>query len=106
MSTNWAEDVKKHVPNADEKAIAGIVRYCGIALQNRDSSLVAFSEKSELDYIKEHFLKKKLALTASDTELDKALADAGEKMKGSHAKHRVTVYYLLAQHFNKLGLFA
>ena len=36
MTENWAADVKRYVPNADEKAIAGIVRYCGIALQKRD----------------------------------------------------------------------
>ena len=40
MTEDWAADVRKYVPNADEKAIAGIVRYCGIALQKRDSSLV------------------------------------------------------------------
>ena len=33
MTTDWAADVKKYVSNADEKVIAGIVRYCGIALQ-------------------------------------------------------------------------
>ena len=36
MAENWAADVKKkYVPNADEKAIDGIVKYCGIALQKR-----------------------------------------------------------------------
>ena len=37
MTTDWAADVKKYVSNADEKVIAGIVRYCGIALQMRRS---------------------------------------------------------------------
>ena len=32
MAEDWAADVKKYVPSADDKAIAGIVRYCGIAL--------------------------------------------------------------------------
>ena len=32
---NWS-DVKKYVADANEKAIAGIVKYCGIALQKRD----------------------------------------------------------------------
>ena len=40
MAENWAADVKKYVPDANDKAISGIVKYCGIALQNRDSSLV------------------------------------------------------------------
>jgi hypothetical protein len=37
MAENWSADVKKYVPDANEKAIAGIVKYCGIALQKRDS---------------------------------------------------------------------
>jgi hypothetical protein len=39
MAENWAADVRKYVPDANEKAIAGIVKYCGIAPQKRDSSL-------------------------------------------------------------------
>ena len=41
MAESWAADVRKYVPDANEKAIAGIVKYCGIALQKRDSSLVS-----------------------------------------------------------------
>jgi len=48
MAEDWAADVKKYASNADDKAIAGIVRYCGIALQKRDSSLVSFSDKAEV----------------------------------------------------------
>jgi hypothetical protein len=105
MSENWAEDVKKYSPQADDKAIAGIVRYCGIALQKRDSSLVAFSDKDELKTVRENFLKKKLALTNPDADLDAALKAVGEKMKADRTKNRVTVYYLLAEHFGKLAMF-
>ena len=103
MTENWAADVRKYVPNADEKAIAGIVRYCGIALQKRDSSLVAFTDKEEVARVRDHFLKKKLGLTAPDTELDKAIMAIGERMKSDHTRNRVTVYYLLAEHFGKLS---
>ncbi len=96
MAEDWAVDVKKYVPDANEKAIAGIVRHCGIALHNRDSSLVAFSDKEEVNRVKDHFLKKKLALTLPDAEIDQALHAVGEKMKADHSKNRVTVYYLLS----------
>lgn len=102
MAEDWAAHVKKYVPDADEKVIAGIVKYCGIALQGRDSSLVAFTDKEEVARVREHFLKKKLAITGSDADLDKAIATVGDRMKGDHAKQRVTAYYLLAQHFGKL----
>lgn len=105
MADEWAADVKNYVADPDEKVIAGIVRYCGIALRNRDSSLVSFSDKEELARVRENFLKKKLGCTEDDATLDKAIASVGEKMKGTRNRNRVTVYYLLAEHFGKLDLF-
>ena len=37
--------------------MAGIIRHCGIALQSRDASLVSFTDKSELEGVRERFLK-------------------------------------------------
>src|SRR5262249_20249813 len=105
MATDWTADVKKYAPNADDKVIAGIVRYCGIALQSRDSSLVSFTDPAEVKRVKDNFLKKKLGLTASDAELDKAIAAVTEKMKADRTKNRVTVYYLLAEQLGKLSAF-
>ena len=104
--TDWGEDVKKNVPGADDKASAGIVRHCGIALQSQDASLVSFTDKSECERVHEKFLKKKLGLSMSDDELDGAIATIGEKLKGVRNKNRVTVYYTLADHFGKLSDFA
>lgn len=101
---DWAADVKKYAPNADDKVIAGIVRHCGIALHKADSSLVSFSDQAELDRVKKGFLTKKLELS-TDAEKDAALAAVGAKLKGVSRKNRVTVYYLLAEHAGKLGLF-
>lgn len=106
MAQDWAADVKKFAEDADPKVIEGIVRYCGIALQGRDSSLVSLTDKEEVARVRNNFLKKKLGLTLSDEELDKAIAAVGEQMKGSRQKNRVTVYYLLAKHFGKLSVFA
>ncbi len=106
MAEDWAADVKKYAPNADDKAIAGIVRYLGIALQNRDSSLVSVSDPSERARVRDNFLKKKLGLTASDGELDQAILAVGEQLKGDRTKNRVTFYYLLAERFGKLSAFS
>ena len=105
MAEDWSIDVKKYVPNASDKAIAGIVRHCGIALHKRDSSMVAFSDAAEAERVRESFLKKKLGLTLSDSDLDKAIKAVGERMKADRTKNRVTVYYLLAEHFGKLATF-
>jgi hypothetical protein len=105
MAEDWAADVKKYAPDADDAAIKGVVRHCGIALQKRDSALVSFSDKSELDRVRESFLKKKLGLTDSDADLDAAIADVGQTLKDDRTKNRVTVYYLLADKYGKLDLF-
>ncbi len=104
--TDWSVDIKKYVPDADDTAIDGIIRHCGIALQSRDASLVSFTDKSELERVREKFLKKKLGLSMSDDELDGAIASIGDKMKDVRNKNRVTVYYMLADHFGKLSDFA
>jgi 3-dehydroquinate synthetase len=105
MAVDWAADVKKYVPDADGEAIQGIVRYCGIALRGRDSSLVSFTDKDEVARVRDNFLKKKLALSVSEADLDRAIDAVVEKMKEDRTKNRVTVYYLLAEQFGKLDLF-
>ncbi len=105
MAEDWLADVRKYVADADENVVKAIVRYCGIALQNRDSSLVAFSDSKETDRVRENYLKKKLGLTNSDAELDGAIAAVGDRMKEDRTKNRVTVYYLLAEHFGLLSVF-
>ena len=105
MAEDWLADVRKYVADADETVVKAIVRYCGIALQNRDSSLVAFSDSKETDRVRENYLKKKLGLTDSDDVLDGAIAAVGNRMKEDRTKNRVTVYYLLAEHFGLLSIF-
>ena len=105
VSKDWASDVKNYIPTPDERAIDGIVKYCGIALQKQDSALVSFTDPAEVARVRENFLKKKLGLTGSDAELDAAIAQVRDRMKEDRTKNRVTVYYLLAQHFGKLSAF-
>ena len=40
MTQDWTAGVKKYVANADDLAIKGIVKHCGIALKSRDASFV------------------------------------------------------------------
>jgi outer membrane protein OmpA-like peptidoglycan-associated protein len=105
MATDWAADVKKFVPNADDEVIQGIISYCGISLTKRDSSLVAFKDPEELAKVKSSFLRKKLGLTDSDDVLDAGIAAVGARMKGTNFKKRPTVYYLLLDHFGLHHMF-
>jgi hypothetical protein len=101
VMTDHVTDVKKYSANVNEAAVAAIVRYCGIALQRADSSLVSSSDPKELAVVREGFAAKKLGLTPE-------AADAGikavvEKMKATGHKSRVTFYYLLAEATGTLG---
>jgi len=92
---DYAADLGKYTTNVNQKAIDTIVRYCGIALRNVDSSLVAASSPDELATVRDGFAAKKLGL-------DREAAEAGinkvvERMKDERRKHRVTFYYLLAE---------
>ena len=106
MAHDWTGDVKKYVGDPNEAALDGIVKYLGIALQSRDSSLVACGDKAERDRVRDSFLKRKLGLSLTDADLDKAVMEVCEKMKGDRDKSRVAFYYLLAEKYNKLSLFS
>lgn len=103
MTAKYMEDLKRYQPNINDKAVAGIVKHLGIALKSKDASLVSCSSKDELERVRESWLKKKLTLTDADADLDKSLKAVCEKMKADREKSRVTFYYLLAAHYNKLA---
>ena len=105
MAEDWAVDVRKYAPDADDAVIAAVVRHCGIALRNRDSSRVSFTDSAETDRVRDGYCRKKLGLTDPDPVIDAAIARVGERMKGDSTRNRVTVYYLLAEAFGKLGVF-
>lgn len=105
MATDWAADVKKYAPNADDAVIANMVKTYQLVLSKADSALVSFGDEAELATVRENFLKKKLGLTQSDKELDDAIAEVGKKMKDGTRNTRIAVYYLLAEKFNKLDVF-
>lgn len=105
MDHDYSEDIKKYTSIVDADAIRGIVKHLGIALRNKDSSLVAASDPEELGRVRDSFLKKKLGLTHADAELDAAVKGVTDRMKSDHSKSRVTVYYLLAEQFNMLDKF-
>lgn len=108
MSTKYDENVKAVCNKFEEKAVEGLVKHLGIALRTtKDAATVACSDKSELNRIRDGFMKKKLALKDSDPDLEKALQEVCEKMgKGNKSKCRVAFYYLLAEKYGKISDFA
>lgn len=99
--SDYAADIKKYTANVNESAVKAIVTFCGIALRNADSSLVATSDPKELATVRDGFAAKKLGLTAEAA--DAGMKAAAEKMKADRTKSRVTFYYLLAETTGTLG---
>ena len=102
--TGHLDDIKKHVSEVDETALANMEKTYRLVLSKPDSRAVSFSDEEELKTVRESFLKKKLGLTIPDAELDAAIKEVGKAIPGH--KQRLTVYYLLAEKFGKLGLFS
>ncbi len=101
---DYLPDVRKYSPNANEAAVAAIVKYCGIALQKRDSAMVSTTDPKEMETVKQGFATKKLGL--SPEQADAGIKAVIEKLKGDRTKSRVTFYYLLAEQTGTLDKLA
>jgi hypothetical protein len=102
--SEYAADVAKYTAQVNADAVTAIVKYCGIALQKRDSSLVSGTDPKELATVRDGFAAKKLGLTGE--QADAGMVKVLEKMKGERSKSRVTFYYLLAEETGTLGKLA
>lgn len=99
----YADNIKKHAKGYNQAAAEKIVGHLGIALRNRDSSVVACSDSGELDRVREKWCRGKLGLAQSQGDLDAAIKSICDKLKDEGSqKSRVTFYYLLAENFGKL----
>ncbi len=99
---DYLADIKKYTDSVDEAVVDAMARTYRLVLSSPDSAVVAFGDEKELETVKKNFLVKKLGLSDSD-DLDAGLAAVGATMKGVSRKNRLTVYYLLAEHFGKLA---
>ena len=102
-ASQYTENIQKYASGYNQAAAEKIVGHLGIALRNRDSSIVACSDDGELDRIREKWCRGKLGLAQNQQELDAGIKAICDKMAGEGGnKNRVTFYYLLAEHFGKL----
>jgi len=93
--SDYSADVKKYTSKVNEAAVDAIVKYCGIALKGADSRFVSMTDPAEVKRVVDGFCAKKLGLDAKTAEA--AVLAAGQKMAADKTKHRVTVYYLVAE---------
>lgn len=100
--SKYLEDVQKYDAGATEEVVDKIVKHLGIALRNRDSSLVSCSDPKELDRVRTSWVGKKLGID-DEAKANAAIEKVCEEMSADRSKGRVTFYYLTAKHLGKLG---
>jgi len=102
-ATAYADNIRKYANVYNKGAAEKIVGHLGIALRNKDSSIVACGDDGELDRIRDRWCRIRLGLAHNQQELDAGIQTVCDKMKVEGGlKSRVTFYYLLAEHFGKL----
>jgi len=99
---NYLADIQKYDATADSAVVDKIVKHLGIALRNRDSSLVSCSDPEELSRVREKWCRKKLG-ESDDARSDSAIEKVCETMANDNSKSRVTFYYLVAKHLGRLA---
>lgn len=102
--TDHLADVKKYAKHpVNEAALNAMAKTYRLVMSQSDTKYVACSDPAERDRVRDNFLKKKLGLSSPD--LDAAIKTVCESMKSDRTKSRLTFYYLLAEHYGKLGMF-
>ena len=99
---DYLADVKKYDAGASADAVEKIVKHLGIALRNRDSSLVSCTDPKELERVKTNWVAKKLGVT-DGAKADAAIEKTCKALSADNTKSRVTFYYLVAKDLGKLG---
>jgi len=97
----YKETAKKLKLKLSDELIEAVTRGLGPSIYNRDSETVACSDKSELERLRENFLKKKLGLNQPDDVLDRAIEEVCQELKGLNRKYRALFYALLVKKFKK-----
>lgn len=101
-----AENKKLNLGLSDEY-IAAISKSLGPAIYRADTEIVACGDKSELDRIRNNYLKKKLGLELGNAELDEMIKRVCTKLGTSNRrKYRAHFYGLLAIEAGKESIYA
>lgn len=104
--TEQKATLAKYTSSINDAALEGMAKTYALVMSNKDAQHVACGDDSEKETVRENFLKKKLGLSNADADLDAAIDGVCQTMKEDRFKSRLVFYYLLADKYNKLGVFA
>ncbi|MEA1954764.1 MAG: DUF2853 family protein [Campylobacterota bacterium] len=104
---HYREFIISHNLTIDDDLLVKVTVGLGPSIYNKDAELIACSSDSELDTVKENFLKKKLQLTLSDEELTQSIKDVCQEIGSSvKNKYRAVFYTMLVNKFDKQSVYA
>lgn len=104
--SEYKADLGKYTSNINDAALNKMASTYALVMSKRDARCVSCGDAAEKATVRDNFLKKKLGLSDSDSSLDAAIEDVCATMKEDRMKNRLTFYYLLAEKYNKLSVFA
>lgn len=104
--SEYKESLAKYTSSINDAALSKMASTYALVMSNRDAKNVSCGDAAEKETVRNNFLKKKLGLTNSDSDLDAAIEAVCVTMKEDRMKNRLVFYYLLAEKYNKLGVFA
>lgn len=105
-TSEYKAEISKYTSSVNDAVLAKMAKTYALVMSNRDAKNVSCSDAAEKETVRNNFLKKKLGLKNSDADLDAAVEAVCVTMKDERMKNRLVFYYLLAEKFNKLGVFA
>lgn len=105
-TSEYKESLSKYTSSINDGAFEKMAKTYALVMSNRDARNVSCGDAAEKETVRNNFLKKKLGLTDSNDDLDAAVEAVCVTMKEDRMKNRLVFYYLLAEKYNKLGVFA
>ncbi len=106
LIAKYADDLRtKCKMDPDMSLLTKVTIGCGPAIYDADSAVVAASDASELERVKNNFLVKKLGLADSPALMDAIHAVIETYGRSERQKYRAVIYYMLTKHFRKEAVY-
>lgn len=105
LIVKYVEQLEGAGVRVDHDLLTKVTIGLGPSIYNADASIVASSDPSEMETVKQNYLIKKLGLT-DGPKLDKALDKVVDLLgKSNRNKYRTSIYYLLCKEFGKESVY-
>jgi hypothetical protein len=99
----YETELAKHDTAADNDLLRAVTKGLGPSIYNKDSNLVACSDKAEVARVVTNYAVKKLGVSQADGET--AVAEVCKAYE-SRAKHRAVFYYMVCKKLGKESVYA